>query len=364
MTSHPNAFIIMPFDPEFTTIYDQLIKPALEGAGYNVRRADSFFDQQNILRDIVRGIAEASLVVAELTTPNPNVLYELGLCHGLKIPTIQIAQSMDEVPFDLRSYRTIVYSTKFDKVGELINTLTEIGLKHLNSEIMFGSPVIDFLPEKYQDDLRQGGKQDEDSIISDAQEEFQDEGGYLDFILEGSNSAEEMTALMDEFAEETKDIGDKMKSHTAKIIEISNNPGPGSAAQAHKIASLVAHDLSEYSEKMEQLIPEYEKCIEAFEDNYSGYINWLSPNSDESREQITGFRNSIEGLLNGSRSGLEGTRSFRDAIIGLRGISRDVNRASRRVTTTLEKMITLLEKVEAFCAKSLIILDEKLANPS
>ena len=86
MSENPKAFVIMPFDLEFTPIYEQLIKPHLEEAGYYVHRADSFFDQENIIRDIVRGIAEASLVIAELTIPNPNVYYELGLCHGLKIP--------------------------------------------------------------------------------------------------------------------------------------------------------------------------------------------------------------------------------------------------------------------------------------
>lgn len=62
-----NAFVIMPFDPEFQSVYDDLIKPALEEAGYDVERADSFLDQQNILSDIVRGIGDADLVVAELT---------------------------------------------------------------------------------------------------------------------------------------------------------------------------------------------------------------------------------------------------------------------------------------------------------
>lgn len=105
MNKNPQAFVLTPFDPEFSSIYEDLIKPALEDAGYDVARADSFLDQQNILRDIIRGIATAHLIVADLTTLNPNVLYELGLCHGLRIPTILLAQSMEEVPFDLRPYR-------------------------------------------------------------------------------------------------------------------------------------------------------------------------------------------------------------------------------------------------------------------
>ena len=46
----PLAFVLMPFEPEFDDIYENLIKPTLEDAGYDVQRADSTFDQQNILR--------------------------------------------------------------------------------------------------------------------------------------------------------------------------------------------------------------------------------------------------------------------------------------------------------------------------
>src|SRR5207248_8991106 len=111
--SSPKAFVLMPFDAEFNTIYEELIAPALEEAGYLVQRADSFLDQQNILMDVVRGIDQATLVVAELTSLNPNVLYELGVAHGLKKPTVLLAQDIAEVPFDLRSYRIISYSTRF-----------------------------------------------------------------------------------------------------------------------------------------------------------------------------------------------------------------------------------------------------------
>jgi nucleoside 2-deoxyribosyltransferase len=106
----PRVFVLMPFDQEFAAIYEQLIKPSLEDVGYEVARADTLLTQQNILRDVIAGIAGASLVVADLTTLNPNVMYELGIAHGLQIPTVLIAQSIEDLPFDLRSYRVIQYS--------------------------------------------------------------------------------------------------------------------------------------------------------------------------------------------------------------------------------------------------------------
>jgi hypothetical protein len=42
MNEVARAFVLMPFDSEFDAIYEQLIRPALEDAGYEVTRADSF----------------------------------------------------------------------------------------------------------------------------------------------------------------------------------------------------------------------------------------------------------------------------------------------------------------------------------
>ena len=50
--------------------------------------------------------------MAELTGKNPNVFYELGLAHALNKPVILVAQTLDDLPFDLRHLRTIIYSTQ------------------------------------------------------------------------------------------------------------------------------------------------------------------------------------------------------------------------------------------------------------
>lgn len=69
----------MPFDKEFDEVYTDLIKPAFGAVGYNVKRADDIVSQQNILKDIVRSIAKADLIIADLTSLNANVFYELGM---------------------------------------------------------------------------------------------------------------------------------------------------------------------------------------------------------------------------------------------------------------------------------------------
>ena len=86
-------------------------------------RADTSLDQQNVMRDVVHGIANADLVVADVTGLNGNVMYELGIAHGLGRPTVILSQAMSEVPFDLRAYRVQEYSTHFRDADQLRRAL-------------------------------------------------------------------------------------------------------------------------------------------------------------------------------------------------------------------------------------------------
>jgi|ERR1051325_34947 hypothetical protein len=74
----PRAFVLMPFAEDFKDIFDDLISVALPD--YEVVRADSRLDERNILAKIVSGIADADLIIADLTRLNANVMYELGDC--------------------------------------------------------------------------------------------------------------------------------------------------------------------------------------------------------------------------------------------------------------------------------------------
>lgn len=359
MTEKLKAFVLMPFEAEFKPIYEDLIKPALEDAGYDVARADSFFDQQNILCDIIRGITTANLIIADLTTLNPNVLYELGICHGLRIPTILLAQSIEDVPFDLRSYKIQVYSTRFDQVHKLKNALKEIAERSKRKEITFGSPIIDF---QSMDDspLRKEIKISATEPSGELSKGAEEEKGFVDYIFEGINAAEEMTQILSNFTEETASIGNKMQEHTARIQSLAKNPAPGASGQIYKISLGVAKDMTLYSEKTENDLPRLEKSTDLLIENYSGYINWIKPKEEKDREQVIKFLQNIKSLSEVDKVLQESIRSYRDAVAGLKGISREINRASRRLTIVLESFISILEKIEAFCAKTIPLLDEKL----
>lgn len=110
----PQVFVAMQFGQPFDTLYQEVINPGARALGLDVIRIDELAGPGIIFEDIKRQIAEAKIVVAEITAPNQNVFYELGYAHALNKPTILLAQRGKELPFDIRSYRVIFYD---DSIG-------------------------------------------------------------------------------------------------------------------------------------------------------------------------------------------------------------------------------------------------------
>jgi hypothetical protein len=141
---NPQAFVIMPFADEFTDIYQYLIIDALKETPFEVFRGDDVQTQSNIILDIVKAISESDLIIADLTSANPNVYYELGLAHAFDKPTVLLCQDINEIPFDLRSYRIITYSSHYSVMNSARSELKDIAEKSLKNELEWGNPVSDF----------------------------------------------------------------------------------------------------------------------------------------------------------------------------------------------------------------------------
>jgi hypothetical protein len=79
------------------------------GVGWRLIAFAGSQDDLKPAQDIVRGIQEARVVIAEITPANKNVFCEVGYAHALKVPTILLAVKGTELPFDIRGYRCILY---------------------------------------------------------------------------------------------------------------------------------------------------------------------------------------------------------------------------------------------------------------
>jgi hypothetical protein len=103
-------FVLSPFKDPFNIIFNDHIKPTIEQIPNSIcLRADNIYGNKPIIEDIWKSINEAKIIIAELTDRNPNVFYEVGVAHTVGKEVILITQSMDDVPFDLKHLRCIVY---------------------------------------------------------------------------------------------------------------------------------------------------------------------------------------------------------------------------------------------------------------
>ncbi len=135
------CFVMMPFSLPHSGYYESIYEPAIKKAGLKAMRADNeIFGTGKIIDQIWDGINRARVLVAELTTRNANVFYELGLAHALRKPVVLVSRTQ-EIPFDVSHVRVIYYDlndpfwgTKLiDKVAENIVS----ALKNPKEAILF-----------------------------------------------------------------------------------------------------------------------------------------------------------------------------------------------------------------------------------
>ena len=143
--STDSCFVMMPFASPLGGYYETLYKPAIEKAGLQPVRADAeIFGAGKIMDQVWAGIRRAKVLVAELTSRNPNVFYELGLAHALRKPVVLVSSNEDDVPFDLKHIRVIYYDVKDPFWGQkLMSKVAEnilSAIEHPEEAILPGAP--------------------------------------------------------------------------------------------------------------------------------------------------------------------------------------------------------------------------------
>lgn len=139
----PLCFVLMPFgiktdslgrQVDFNHIYEVLIKKAIEKCDLEPIRADEELLGGTIHKPMYERLVLCDYAIADLTSLNANVFYELGLRHAIKAhTTIPIFAFDADLPFDLKMQRTLPY--KLDKQGKLedIEATMEMLVSHLNA---------------------------------------------------------------------------------------------------------------------------------------------------------------------------------------------------------------------------------------
>ncbi|HEX6105607.1 MAG TPA: TRAFs-binding domain-containing protein [Gemmatimonadales bacterium] len=162
MTAKKRCFVVMGFGIKtdlatgrklnLDNAYRNMIKPAVEQTGLECVRADEIPHSGNIDVQMYRELLTADVVVADISTVNPNAIYELGVRHALRPwTTVVISESELKYPFDLNHILITSYTHLGDDIGvgearRFIDLLSR-NLRQILDNPVPDSPIYTFLAD-------------------------------------------------------------------------------------------------------------------------------------------------------------------------------------------------------------------------
>lgn len=325
----PKAFVIMPFSQEFDDVYTYLIAYSLKRAGFEVLRADSIESQSNILRDIICGILESDLIVADLTEANPNVYYELGLAHALEKKTILLCQELNDIPFDLRSYRILTYSTYMAAFEESKSKLQTLAQASTEKNEKFGNPMSDFGKEANKPDL----------LI---EKDDNAEPGFLDYMADYEECMEKLELIFTILSEE-------LQKYTFEIEKTTNsiNDTASSKQKKAQVKQLTKHQdsfITSLNHKNEQYLDLITTATHSIE-QLSTMID--KNNAKESAQLVE----SISCLEDGAEETRAIILGFLNVVKTTPSIEKNFNRSRKQLEQELSKLISNLDQTLSFASR-------------
>ncbi|MEL7665447.1 MAG: hypothetical protein AAGU10_15140 [Methanosarcina mazei] len=138
MGNEKTCFVICPIGDEGTETrkwsdltFKYIIKPVAENFGYTPIRADHIKESGMITYQIIDQLLESDLIIADLTSSNPNVYYELAIRHFIQKPCIQMIKCGQKIPFDINGMRTVFYDVDLE-LAEVAKSELSDHIKSIN----------------------------------------------------------------------------------------------------------------------------------------------------------------------------------------------------------------------------------------
>jgi Nucleoside 2-deoxyribosyltransferase len=102
----PQVFVALPFSG-YDDVFAEIIAPLHTVA--EIVRGDTKRGPGSIPEQIESSIAEADVVIADVSATNANVFFEAGYAFALRKPVILLAKKRRKLPFDVSTYRCVSY---------------------------------------------------------------------------------------------------------------------------------------------------------------------------------------------------------------------------------------------------------------
>jgi hypothetical protein len=211
------CFVIMGFgkkkDPvtnrtiDLNETYKKIIRPAVEACNYQCVRADEISDSGIIDCSMYALLYSAELVIADISTHNPNAIYELGTRHTLKpYSTIIIREDECSLPFDFNHNRILSYKHLGNEIliAEATKSVRELKniINSISDNLIIDSPLYSFIPK-----IKRPILDDED--LKEIIGEFKSKEDSIYALMEKSKELK-MQGRFSEAAAKWKQLGEKV----------------------------------------------------------------------------------------------------------------------------------------------------------
>jgi hypothetical protein len=127
-----DCFVIMPISDadgydtgHFFRVYEAIVKPAVDNTEFVARRADEVKETNFIHLDILKKLIDAPIAICDLSSRNPNVLFELGIRQAFDKPVVLIQEKGTPKIFDIGPLRYLEYD-KGMKYHDVLKTQAEL----------------------------------------------------------------------------------------------------------------------------------------------------------------------------------------------------------------------------------------------
>ena len=214
----PLCFVLMPFGVkpsgaggsiDFDAVYKEIMGPAIEMAGLDALRADEEQTGGIIHKPMYERLILCEFAVADLTTANANVFYELGLRHAVRRQsTVMMFAEGGRLPFDVNGLRALPYKltpagtpTAVDEAVSNLAGLLSAAKKHADTD----SPLYQLL-------------QDYPDIQRDKTDVFRDRVRYSEGAKKRLATARK--AGVDAVRKEEQALGDIANAESGVVIDL------------------------------------------------------------------------------------------------------------------------------------------------
>ena len=345
MADKSRVFFIMPFEQEFFDLYEEFKNRF--GETFDFSHAGDLDSQQNIIKDIVVGIAEADIIIVDLTGLNPNVFYELGIAHAMDKKTIIITQNIDDLPFDIRSYRANQYSLKFNEIPIFMKEMEKLLNGAMDGSVNYGNPVKDFAPKSTAIGETPVCEKTPETPNSEEEEADGDDLGFLDHItnIEGRGTLilKEVIAIKDGLDA----VSLETSKATVEINRVKTKGGKIDPIFAQNVCKKLAVPVNKYASDLTGHVQVISENWDVIENSYFGLLDNPFMKTTENIKGLQSSNDKLKEMQVALKTSKDAIESLIISLSGSMGVERKLTKSIRLLQEGLSSYLSLTDKMFA-----------------